>query len=86
MDEPATADVIGIPASIIAMLEAHTEPMDEEPFDERVSETSRMVYGKVSFDGTTARRAFSASAPWPISRRPGPRMGRVSPTENGGKL
>ena len=29
---------------------------------------------------------FSARHPWPISRRPGPRMGFTSPTENGGKL
>ena len=33
--------------------------------------------------GTSAR---SASAPWPMSRRLGPRMNPVSPTENGGKL
>ena len=33
--------------------------------------------------GTSAR---SASAPWPMSRRLGPRMKPASPTENGGKL
>ena len=33
--------------------------------------------------GTSER---SASAPWPISRRPGPRRNLTSPTENGGKL
>ena len=33
-----------------------------------------------------AEIARSASAPWPISRRPGARWKRASPTEYGGKL
>ena len=36
--------------------------------------------------GTIGWIAFSASAPWPISRRLGPRMKPASPVENGGKL
>src|SRR3954453_5289172 len=36
--------------------------------------------------GITASSARCASAPWPMSRRFGPRMKPVSPTEYGGKL
>ncbi len=36
--------------------------------------------------GSPGASARSASAPWPMSRRFGPRMKPVSPTENGGKL
>ena len=39
--------------------------------------------GTIRIYGTNAR---SASAPWPMSRRVGPRMKPASPTENGGKL
>ena len=46
----------------------------------------RMVYGNVSLDGMRGASARSASAPWPISRLPGPRIGFTSPVENGGKL
>ena len=83
---PATGEVIGTPASIRASVEPHTDAIDEEPFDSRISETTRIVYGNVSASGMTGRRARSASAPWPMSRRFGPRMKPVSPTENGGKL
>ena len=38
------------------------------PLDSRTSEVSLMVKGKSL--GMTARRPFSASAPWPNSRRP----------------
>ena len=40
---PATAALIGTPASIIAMDPPHTEAMDEDPFDSRMSDTSRIV-------------------------------------------
>ena len=49
-------------------------------------ETTRMVYGKSSGAGSTALMPRSARAPWPISRRLGPRMKRTSPTQKGGKL
>ena len=52
-----------------------------EPFDSKVSETQRIAYGKSSLDGITGKSALSASAPCPISRRPGPLDGFVSPTE-----
>ena len=57
-----------------------------DPFDSRISLTSRIVYGNLFGAGMTAFRLRSASIPWPISRRPGARIGLHSPTENGGKL
>ena len=83
---PATALLMPTPASNRASEEPQTEAIDDEPFDSRISETRRIVYGNSSVSGTTARMARSASAPWPMSRRFGPRMKPVSPTEKGGKL
>ena len=40
---PATAALIGTPASIIASEPPHTEAIDELPFDSRMSETTRTV-------------------------------------------
>ena len=40
---PATADEIGTPASIMAIEPPHTDAIDEEPFDSRMSDTMRMV-------------------------------------------
>ena len=78
---PETGALIGTPASISASVEPQTEPIDEEPFDSSVSETRRIVYGNSSVAGITASSARCASAPWPMSRRFGPRMKPVSPTE-----
>ena len=78
--------MIGTPASISASVEPQTEPIDEEPFDSSVSETTRIVYGNSAALGITASSARWASAPWPMSRLLGPLIGPVSPTENGGKL
>src|SRR5258708_10588502 len=83
---PATAAFRGTPASIIASDPPHTDAIDEEPFDSRISDTTRTVYGKVSSAGIIGTSARSASAPWPISRRPGPRRNLTSPTEKGGKV
>ena len=83
---PETGALIGTPASISASVEPHTDPIDEEPFDSSVSETTRIVYGKSSASGITDSSARWASAPWPMSRRRGPDMRPVSPTEYGGKL
>ena len=68
------------------VVEPQTEPIDEEPFDSSVSETTRIVYGKSATSGITASSARWASAPWPMSRRRGPVIRPVSPTEYGGKL
>ena len=78
--------MIGTPASISDSVEPHTEAIDDEPLDSRMSDTTRIVYGKFSWSGIIGTRARSASAPWPMSRRLGPRMKPASPTENGGKL
>ena len=83
---PATGLRIGTPASISASEEPHTDAIEDEPLDSRMSDTTRIVYGKSSVLGTTGTSARSASAPWPMSRRFGPRMKPASPTENGGKL
>ena len=69
-----------------ALAQRALEPMipslEEFPYTIRiVSETRRIVYGNSSVDGMTASRARCASAPWPMSRRFGPRMKPVSPTE-----
>ena len=69
-----------------ASVEPHTEPIDDEPFDSSVSETRRIVYGKSSTDGMTGLERPLRERPWPMSRRFGPRMKPVSPTEKGGKL
>ena len=83
---PATGALIGTPASISDSDEPQTDAIDDEPLDSRMSDTTRIVYGKSSIDGMTGTSARSASAPWPMSRRLGPRMKPASPTENGGKL
>jgi len=67
-------------------LAPQTVAIELEPLDSRMSLTTRRVYGNLSSPGIIAERARSASAPWPISRRPGPRIKPVSPTLNGGKL
>src|SRR5262245_31019042 len=86
IEMPDTGLVIGTPASISDSVPPQTEAMLEEPFDSVMSETTRTVYGNFEGGGITALSERSASAPWPISRRPGPRIGLVSPTEYGGKL
>ncbi len=83
---PATGLLIGTPASISASVAPQTVAIEEEPFDSRMSDTMRIVYGKLSSGGSISRSDRSARAPWPISRRPGPRRNFTSPTENGGKL
>ena len=39
---PATADLSGTPASIIASDPPQTDAIDDEPFDSRMSETMRI--------------------------------------------
>ena len=48
---PATAPLIGTPASISARLVPHTLAIELEPFDSRISETTRMTYGNVAMSG-----------------------------------
>ena len=63
MATPATCDRKGTPASISASEAPQTDAIDEEPFDSRMSETIRIVYGNSSFGGSIASTARSASAP-----------------------
>src|SRR2546421_2043239 len=83
---PATALLIGTPASMRLSVEPHTLAIEDEPLDSRMSETIRIVYGNSSWLGTIGTSARSARAPCPMSRRLGPRMNPASPTENGGQL
>ena len=83
---PATGAEIGTPASMRASVEPQVDAIDVEPLEVTHSDTSRMTYGKSSFDGSTGRSARSARMPWPISRRPGPRMNLFSPVLYGGML
>src|ERR687892_2173572 len=83
---PATGALIGTPASISDSDDPQTEAIEDEPLDSRISDTTRIVYGNVSWSGIIGTSARSASAPWPMSRRLGPRMKPASPTENGGKV
>jgi hypothetical protein len=63
MATPATCVLSGTPASIRASEAPQTDAIDEEPFDSRMSETIRIVYGNSSFGGRMASTARSARAP-----------------------
>jgi hypothetical protein len=66
---------MGTPASISASEPPHTEAIDELPFDSRISDTTRMVYGKVFSSGSTTFRARSARWPWPVFAAAGAAQG-----------
>ena len=83
---PATGFFNGIPASIIAKLEAQTVAIELEPLDSVISETTRIAYSNSFGFGRTASSALLASFPWPISLLLGLPTMPASPTENGGKL
>ena len=78
---PATAALMGTPAAIRDMDEAHTLAWDVEPLEDTTSDTQRIAYGNSSTEGSTGTSERSASAPWPISLRPGEREAFASPTE-----
>ena len=82
IEMPATGLLIGTPAAIKPSVAPQTLAMELEPFDSRMSEMTRTVYGNESGSGNTGFTLRSAKAPWPISRRPGPLMRLTSPTEN----
>ena len=81
MAMPATGALIGTPASISDSVEPQTLAIDVEPFELRMSLTSRSAYGNSSSLGITGLSARSASAPCPISRRFGEPTRPVSPVE-----
>src|SRR5581483_3982825 len=70
MATPATGDLSGTPASISDSDAPQTVAIDDEPFDSRMSDTTRIAYGQLLSSGSTADTARSASAPCPISLRP----------------
>ena len=70
---PAQGLLTGTPASMSAREAPQTEAIEEEPFDSRMSDTTRMVYGNSSCEGSRGRMARSANAPCPCSRREVPR-------------
>ena len=67
---PETGAEIGTPPSINASVEPQTDAIEEEPFDDKTSDTILSAYGKFYSLGTTGSNALSAKAPCPISRRP----------------
>ncbi len=60
---PATDLLMGTPALSRLSVLPQTVAMEEEPLDSRISDTIRMVYGKTSLPGSTARSERSAR--WP---------------------
>ena len=60
---PATGAFKGTPASSSDKFAPQTLAIEDEPFDSRMSETTRIAYGQSSSDGSTAEIARSASAP-----------------------
>ena len=49
----------------------HTVAIDDEPFDSVISDTTRMVYGKLVLGRQQRTHRAPGQLPWPISRRPG---------------
>ena len=78
---PATGFFIGIPASIIAKLDAQTVAIELEPLDSVISETTLMAYSNSSGFGNTASKALLANFPCPISLLLGLPIIPASPTE-----
>ena len=62
---PATGRLIGTPASIRASVPPHTDAMLLDPFDSRISDTRRTVYGNLFTGGMTA---FPFNAIWALGR------------------
>ena len=86
MAMPATGALIGTPASISARQPPHTVAIDDEPFDSRISETRRIVYGK-SVCGRQHRRQRALGERAVADLAPaGAAQDFTSPTLNGGKL
>ena len=60
---PDTGFLIGTPASIRARQEPQVDAIEDDPFDDRTSDTTLIAYGNSSSLGITGRSALSASAP-----------------------
>ena len=64
---PATCSLIGTPAFIIAKEPPQTDAIEEDPFDSVISDTTRIVYGNSSDEGSIGFSDLSAKCPCPIS-------------------
>ena len=82
---PATGFFIFTPAANIESVPPQTVAIEDEPFDSKISETTRTVYGKSFREGIIGWSERWARLPCPISRRPVASR-PTSPTEYGGKL
>ena len=60
---PATGAFSGTPAFNSERVDAHTDPIDVDPFEPSASDTCLIAYGNSWRPGRTGRRARSASAP-----------------------
>ena len=63
MAMPATERFTGTPQSIKLRMAPHTLAIELDPFDSRISLTTRIVYGNFSWGGIMRAMARSASAP-----------------------
>ena len=72
---PATGEEIGTPASMRARVLPQTLAMELEPLDDHGLADHADGVRELVGAGRTGSSARSARAPWPISRRPGPRIG-----------
>ena len=62
---PATGVAIGTPASSKARMPPQTVAIEEDPFDSRMSETTRIVYGKDVFGGEHRGNSSLGQGPVP---------------------
>ena len=76
IEMPATGSVIGTPASISPSVPPQTVAIELEPLDSRMSETTRIVYGKLvgighdRLDAALGQRAVADLAPAGAADRP----------------
>ena len=87
IEMPPTGSLIGTPASIRLSVRAadrghRAGAVGLEDVGDDADRVGELATGRAG----SARPMRSARAPWPISRRPGPRIGRTSPTANDGML
>ena len=71
MAMPATGETRGTPASISESEAPHTVAIDDDPFDSRMSETTRIAYGQDSSEGNTAETARYFNQASPNNQRSG---------------
>ena len=65
IEMPPTGSLIGTPASIRLRVAPQTEAIELEPFDSRMSETTRIVYGKLRRTRQNRRHRSLGKRPMP---------------------